>query len=80
MHIALAATHGPIVLMCTTFGRSERKRRWREENAEYVEEYNAGRRERPFETACGDCGIVFDAVRRIQVRCPVCQAIRRAAP
>lgn len=55
----------------------EDTREWRAENPERVAAYNASRRLGPFPMVCVDCGELFEARRRDQVRCPACQAERR---
>jgi hypothetical protein len=40
--------------------RSEESRRWRAENPEYVEAYNASRRVGPTRLTCSECGVEFE--------------------
>ncbi len=53
---------------------SERRRRWRKDNADRI---NAGRRLGPFAKTCTDCGREFEAAWRGRARCPECQQAMR---
>jgi hypothetical protein len=57
----------------------EATRQWRAAHREYEEAYNAARRPGPFPSRCRDCLEMFPASRRMQVRCPSCQAAMRRA-